>query len=83
MLVLYKAGSTSLVRGVKCETKLVKVSQLQQALKEGWSTKLPGTSKAEPLKFIRKLAKDAKLKNYARRPLDELEAELNEISNNQ
>lgn len=85
MIALYKPGNTHIIRGIPCISQRFKNSGLKQLLNDGWKVRPEDTIRdtancSLSVGEIRKKARELKIKNYNRRPIDEL---LHEINNHQ
>lgn len=82
MITLYKKGNSHIVRGVVCELKNFDVTELDFALSQGYITdeskldeKIDDNNDLST-KEIRVLAKEAGIKNYSKKKVDDLKKEL-------
>lgn len=86
MIVLYKKGNTHTVRGVACIAGRFYVEELEQALSDGWITNPAKLKRKQEKKQgvteLRKKAKELGIKNYGRKSIEELKAEMNENNTN-
>lgn len=79
MITLYKKGNSHIVRGVICELRKFGNDELDYAKSLGYITdplKLEDDSAELSVKEIRALAKEAGIKNYSKKKVDELKKEL-------
>ena len=82
---VYRKGESHNVRGVQCELKNIKPSELEEYLSNGWVTSPNGlndepeqteSDNVETINPIRQAAKDAGIEGWEKKRIKTLQAEL-------